>query len=192
MYHNRPVGAQDTGIFLQYSTNGGVNWTAPTRINDVQANDQWQPCMAVKPDGTKLFIGWYDRKHDVTYNHRIRVRAMISTITAQTPLSSPTYFDISAEDFAPVFTGSKTADGTFDPVYGGALQIEYPNGSHPTYGGVCNWVTEKKRCGRFFDHMGDYDQITADNSYIYYCWGDNRVRRSGRLQADVRFMKISW
>jgi hypothetical protein len=40
--------------------------------------------------------------------------------------------------------------------------------------------------------MGDYDQVTADSSYIYYCWGDNRTRRSGRLQADVRFKRIPW
>lgn len=89
VYHDRePVTAPDTDILFQYSTNGGANWFAPMRINDVQAGDQWQPCIAVKPDGLKLFIGWYDRKQDATFNHRIRVRGMISTINAQTPLAS--------------------------------------------------------------------------------------------------------
>jgi hypothetical protein len=80
--------------------------------------------MVVKPGGSKLFVGWYDRSHDTQFNHRIRVREMISTITAQNPLTSQTFFDISAEDFAPVVTGdwddhTQESPGTFDPVYGG-------------------------------------------------------------------------
>jgi hypothetical protein len=126
------------------------------------------------------------------FDLRFHVRGMTSTVTAQMPLSSPGFLDISPEDFAPVFTGSKTVEGEFDPVCGGPVQTFYFDGSHPTYGAVCDIVIEKQRCGSHTSQMGDYDQIVADSSYIYYCWGDNRVRRSGRLQADVRFKKVSW
>jgi len=26
--------------------------------------DQWMPVLAVKPDGTQLFMAWYDRRND--------------------------------------------------------------------------------------------------------------------------------
>jgi hypothetical protein len=186
VYHDKPSStATDTDIFLHYTTDGGVNWTGPLLVNDVQTGDQWQPTLAVKPDGSKLFIGWYDRKHDPQFNHRIRVRGMISTINTQTPLAAPTYFDISAEDFAPVFTGSKTAEGSFDPAYGPLKWWTWTN----SQGQV---MYSQERCGIRRGQIGDYDQVNADSTFIYYSWGDSRIRRSGRLQTDVRFKKISW
>jgi hypothetical protein len=39
--------------------------------------------------------------------------------------------------------------------------------------------------------MGDYDQATADNSYFYTTWGDNRLGDAVHVnQPDVRFAKI--
>jgi hypothetical protein len=198
VYHDRsPDTDADTDILFRWSANGGTSWTTPTRLNNVEGGDQWQPCIAVRPGGSKLFVGWYDRGHDTQFNHRIRVRGMISTITAQNPLTSQSFFDISAEDFPPVVTGglddhTQESPGTFDPVYGGELVFEYFDGTHPEYGEDCDWVYEVKRASRFEKHMGDYDQITADSNYIYYCWGDNRTRRSERLQPDVRFKRIPW
>ena len=51
-------------VFLVSSTDGGTNWTSPVRVNTVWTNDQWMPVLAVKPDGTKLFVAWYDRRSD--------------------------------------------------------------------------------------------------------------------------------
>ena len=84
---------------------------------------------------------------------------MICTITVQNPLNSPTYFDISTEDFAPVFTGTKTVEGTFDPVYGGPIFIQ--DFGHPT----CGFYEERRRCGNLKNHISDYDQITVDSNY---------------------------
>jgi len=45
-------------IFFTRSTDSGTNWTSPLRVNtDATTNDQWMPVLAVKPDGTKLFMG---------------------------------------------------------------------------------------------------------------------------------------
>jgi hypothetical protein len=43
----------------------------------------------------------------------------------------------------------------------------------------------------FPNYMGDYDQATADNSYFYTTWGDNRLSDAFFAnQPDVRFAKI--
>jgi hypothetical protein len=188
VYHDRePTSSPHTDILFHYSTDGGTNWTGPVVINDVVTNDQWQAAITVKPDGSKLFVGWYDRGHDLdtNRNHRIRVRGMIASITSGNPLNSQTYFDVSAEDFAPVFTGTKEEEGTFDPVYGGSDTVT-------TMDEQGNDIDTKTRCGTHIGQMGDYDQVTSNNSYIYYSWGDHRIRRSGRLQGDVRFRRLSW
>lgn len=47
-------------IFFMSCTNGGTNWTNPVRVNtDSATNDQWMPMLCVKPDGTQLFMAWY-------------------------------------------------------------------------------------------------------------------------------------
>jgi hypothetical protein len=189
VFHNKAsASSSDVDIYLAYSTDGGVTWPANNivRVNDVVAGDQWQPTITVKPDGSKLFIGWYDRKHDSVRNHRIKMRGLVSSITAQSPLNSVTYFDITSEDFAPVFTGTKEVDGTFDPVYGAPKSSIIFN--HPT----CGTLDIVERCGAHIRQNGDYDQSTSDNTYIYYSWGDNHVRRNGRLQTDARFRRIAW
>jgi hypothetical protein len=41
------------------------------------------------------------------------------------------------------------------------------------------------------DYMGDYDMATADNSYFYTTWGDNRLGDAFFAnQPDVRFAKV--
>jgi hypothetical protein len=52
-------------IFFTNSTDGGTTWSAPVRVNDDStSHDQWQPALAVTPNGGNLFIGFYDRRLD--------------------------------------------------------------------------------------------------------------------------------
>ncbi len=53
------------------STDGGVTWTAPLKINtDPSGKDQYYPWMDVAPDGT-IWVGWHDRREDANnYQHR--------------------------------------------------------------------------------------------------------------------------
>src|SRR5262249_32312355 len=40
-------------------------WTTPFKVNDdTTTTDQWQPALGITPDGTHLFITWYDRRND--------------------------------------------------------------------------------------------------------------------------------
>jgi hypothetical protein len=57
-------------VYFTQSTDGGKTWSAARRVNDdTTTNDQWAPAIAVTPDGTHLFIGWYDRRQDPNNKH---------------------------------------------------------------------------------------------------------------------------
>jgi len=52
-------------IYFSQTLNGGATWSAPIQVNtDAGTNDQWQAVIAITPDGTGLFISWYDRRLD--------------------------------------------------------------------------------------------------------------------------------
>jgi hypothetical protein len=61
--------ADKADICFTESTDGGKKWTKPVRVNnDATNNDQWQPALAVTPDGSHLGIFWYDRRLDSANN----------------------------------------------------------------------------------------------------------------------------
>jgi hypothetical protein len=56
----------DGDILLTRSTNGGASWSAPIRVNQDRVGsgkDQFQPALAVSPNGT-LNMMWFDRRND--------------------------------------------------------------------------------------------------------------------------------
>jgi hypothetical protein len=56
----------DNDVFYAFSTNGGATWSAARNVTPASqfgANAQWQPWNAVSPDGSHLFIGYYDRHY---------------------------------------------------------------------------------------------------------------------------------
>ncbi|MEW5986144.1 MAG: sialidase family protein [Chloroflexota bacterium] len=56
-------------ILFSRSTDGGVTWSAPLKVNDdPSGKDQYYPWMDVSPDGT-IYVGWHDRRDD-TQNFR--------------------------------------------------------------------------------------------------------------------------
>ncbi len=57
-YDKPPTGTNRPNIYLRQLTNG-VDWSDPIQVNVEPggvATDQWQPAVAVKSDGTKLFV----------------------------------------------------------------------------------------------------------------------------------------
>jgi hypothetical protein len=79
VYNDKGAGADKGDVFLVTSTNGGMNWGAPVRVNNDTTNDQWSPTLAITPDGSKIGIFWYDRRFDPN-NSRIQRLAAIGTI----------------------------------------------------------------------------------------------------------------
>ena len=146
-------------------------------------NDQWQPVITVKPDGTRLFVAWYDRRKDTNNNSLIEAYGCFANLPITGANNFATNFPISTVQFPPVFAGTNMVDGAYDPAY-------------PPNFGQCD-----SRCcgsfeGRYRDHMGDYDMAVPDNDYVYYTWADNRTTSTNhgvnRNQADVRMVRVSW
>jgi subtilisin-like proprotein convertase family protein len=67
VYNDDPdlTSSADNGdIFYVKSTDDGVTWSAPARVNEVRANDQFMPTVAITPNGTSIMFGYYDRSQD--------------------------------------------------------------------------------------------------------------------------------
>jgi hypothetical protein len=190
-YADRGTNANDKAdIFFVCSTNGGTNWTSPLRVNGVSTNDQWMPVLAVKPDGTQLFMAWYDRRGD-TNNSLIDVYGRFGTIAADGTVAFATNdFRITTANFPPVFSGtltSNTNQGHYDPVYPGRVDLSW---YYPT------WPTNTLSADTYKAHVGEYNGAWAEGACVYLAWTDNRLPAAGTLyprnQADIRFARISW
>lgn len=149
--YNDKNGADKADIFFRQSTDGGTTWSSAVKVNDdATTRDQWQPTMAVRPDGTGLSICWYDRRAD-SDNSLIERWGVIASISGGT-VTFGTNFKI-----GPQFPVVRAVDPVINTTY-----------------------------------MGDYDQMTADNSFYYTVWGDNRdqsIAVPARKNANVRFAK---
>ena len=89
-------------IYFRQSTNGGTTWSQAIRVNDDKTtNDQWQPAIAVTPDGEHVGVFWYDRRLDPENNLIDRFGA-IATLTGST-LTFGENFRVTTHSFAPVF-----------------------------------------------------------------------------------------
>lgn len=55
----------DPDVMLSHSSNGGVTWSAPIRVDDGPAGSwQWWQWLSVHPETGDLGIGWLDRRDD--------------------------------------------------------------------------------------------------------------------------------
>src|ERR1041385_7634159 len=106
LYIIYPDASQATGgdrgnIFFRQSINGGTNWTTAVRVNDdTTTRAQFQPEIAVRPDGTGLGVSWYDKRRD-PLDFLIERWAAAATISSNTVSFGPN-FRISPQ-FAPVY-----------------------------------------------------------------------------------------
>ena len=182
-------------VFFVRSTDGGLHWdggtsgTTRTRISTVPTNDQWMPVLAVKPDGTQLFVAWYDRRNDIN-NSRLDVYGRWGAIANDGTVTFDTECRISTESFPPVFAGTlaeNTVTGYYDPVY-------------PPAGVDLNWWYPEWPDNNFFTpntyagHVGEYNGVCADSSYVYFTWTDSRLVAPVilRAQRDIRFVRLLW
>jgi len=149
----------------------------------VNRKGQWMPVLAVKPDRTKLFLAWYDRRYDPVSNSLIEAFGVLAGLPLAGSNSFAGNFRLSTVQFPPAFTGTTmTNAGTFDPTY--PPQYRNDGTNCPTF------------LGLYAPHMGDYDIPFADDTYNYSSWADNRTfsvhRAAVRHQADVRLARVPW
>ncbi len=68
-FNDNPAGTDKADVYLTISTNGGATWSARTKVNDdITTTDQWQPTIAVTPDGNRIGIFYYSRQEDAANN----------------------------------------------------------------------------------------------------------------------------
>jgi hypothetical protein len=89
-------------ILFTQSTDGGATWSAPLRVNDDNTtNDQWNPAIALTPDGSHVGIFWYDRRLDPA-NNLIDRFGVIGTVSGHSVSFAPN-FRITDVSFPPAF-----------------------------------------------------------------------------------------
>ncbi|MBE0540426.1 MAG: exo-alpha-sialidase [Verrucomicrobia bacterium] len=182
-YADRGTNSGDKAdVFFVCSTNGGTNWTNPVRVNtDSTMNDQWMPVLCVKPDGTQLFMAWYDRRND-TNNSLMELYGCFGTIATNGLVNFGEEFVISTTGFPPVFAGTledNKQDGRYDPVYPpGGVNLhwhyaEWPEPLPPPLEHVYDTFPA------YIGHVGEYNGVWAADQYL--------VSDVDRLPAGVRW-----
>ena len=68
-FNDNPAGTDKADVYLVMSSDGGATWSARTRVNDdATTTDQWQPTLAVTPDGLTLGVFYSSRQEDPANN----------------------------------------------------------------------------------------------------------------------------
>jgi hypothetical protein len=101
VYDDIGVTPGDKGdIWFTASSPGGASWASPIFLNDDPGtNDQWQPALAVTPDGSKLGVFWYDRRLDPANRLIDRFGVIASIDTAKGDVSFGPNFLITDTSF---------------------------------------------------------------------------------------------
>ncbi len=90
-YSNDGPGADKTDVQFVQSTDGGATWGTPITVNDdATTTDQWQPTIAVTPDGTALGIFYYSRQEDAA-NNLFKFYGRTALIAGSTVTFSPSF-----------------------------------------------------------------------------------------------------
>ncbi|MBI2946005.1 MAG: exo-alpha-sialidase [Verrucomicrobia bacterium] len=182
-------------VFFVRSTDGGTTWSERVLMSTETTNDQWMPVLAVKDDGTKLFLAWYDRRQD-SNNSLMDVYGRWGTIATDGTVTFGTEFKITITSFPPLFAGTLSdnkANGRYDPVYppdNVNLHWWYPEWPEDTE------LDQYRTVNAWIGHVGEYNGAWSDGPYLYLSWTDNRLAASGSLyprnQSDIRFVRLTW
>ncbi|MGE0103128.1 MAG: beta strand repeat-containing protein [Blastocatellales bacterium] len=112
-YANNPAGTDKADVFLTQSTDGGATWAAPIRVNDdATTTDQWQPTLAVTPDGNNLGIFYYSRQEDTVNNNLFKFYGRTASISGATLTFTPS-FAVSDVASLPEFGRDSVVNSTY-------------------------------------------------------------------------------
>jgi hypothetical protein len=141
-YNSRGAGTDKADVFFVQSTNGGATWSAPVKVNDdATTTDQWQPTLAVTPDGSKLGIFYSSRQEDPTGNNLFKYYGRIATISGATVTFAPS-FAISDTASLPEFGRDSVVNsvymGDYNTAYAtpGAFEVSWSDNRSDLPGGA--------------------------------------------------------
>jgi hypothetical protein len=119
-YNSDGPGTDRGDVFVVQSTDGGATWGTPSKVNDdVTTTDQWQPTLAVTPEGDKLGIFYSSRQEDPS-NNLFKYYGRIADISGSTLTFTPS-FAISDTASLPEFG----RDSVVNPTYMGDYNTAY-------------------------------------------------------------------
>ncbi len=93
VYAGNPAGPDLCDIYLVRSTDYGLTWSSPIRVNDdATTTDQWMPSVSVDRNG-RVYVSWYDSRIDPANNLMTLLYGAVSTnggtsFTANYPISN--------------------------------------------------------------------------------------------------------
>ena len=91
-FANNPAGVDKADIFVVQSTDGGATWGPAVRVNDdATTTDQWQPTLAITPDGANLGIFYYSRQEDTVNNNLFKFYGRTASISGSTLTFTPSF-----------------------------------------------------------------------------------------------------
>jgi hypothetical protein len=110
VYSDKGQAPGDRGdIFFTQSNNGGKTWTKPVKLNDDSTSaDQFFPTITVTPDGSHVFVTWYDRRNAATQNGDMERFGVIGSIDDET-VTFGHNFNYSDAPFPEVFGHDRAA-----------------------------------------------------------------------------------
>ena len=92
VYANKGAGTDKADVFLVRSTDGGATFGAPIKVNDdATTTDQWQPTLAVTPDGSTLGIFYYSRQEDSAGNNLFKYYGRNADVSGGAVTFTPSY-----------------------------------------------------------------------------------------------------
>jgi hypothetical protein len=146
-FADNPAGSDRADVFLATSGDGGQTWSTPMRVNDdATTNDQWQPTLAVTPDGSRLGVFYYSRELDTTTadgdaaNNRFRYFGRIAGTSGAGVQFGPS-FAVSNVDSLPEFGRDPAVNPTYMGDYDmaaatdGAFHVIWSDNRSPLPGG---------------------------------------------------------
>jgi hypothetical protein len=124
----------DLDVQLAESADGGASWSAPIKVNDnspADGTDQFQPMVAVSPDGSTVAVAFYDRRlacpqgdPNILPADQGRPNLCINT-TVQ-------FFHDGAAGLVPLGANIRISKSTWDPQDPGSAGLPKPTGPTTT------------------------------------------------------------
>ena len=79
VYATNPAGSDNSDVYFTRSTDLGVTWETPRKINDDNTlTEQWMPAISCDKETGKVFCTWFDSRFDPS-NMQIKLYGTIST-----------------------------------------------------------------------------------------------------------------
>jgi len=170
VYAANPVGPDLADIYLVRSTDYGVTWSQPVRVNDdATTSDQWMPAICCDKNTGKICISWNDSRNDPTGN---LITEVYGTTSVDGGLTFAPNGKISNGSFNPNIMAEPQATG--DAYYMG----DYIGNASTGTSFVTAWMDDRNNASQTFQSFVGYFPdfaLTTNPSSFYISNNDSAI-----------------